>query len=79
MGPSSAARLLDAYDALVVTVGEFPLMAGGVEGAPYRWRALESYVAVYAVDETARRVTLMRLFHVSADWRTRLLEVGGGN
>ena len=72
-GPSSAARLLDAYDALVSVVGEFPLMAGSVEGTPYRWRALEGYVAVYAVDEAARRVTLMRLFHMSADWRARLL------
>lgn len=76
VGLSSAARLLDAYDALVVTVGEFPLMAGDVEGAPYRWRALEGYVAVYAVDEASRRVTLMRLFHMSANWRTRLLEAG---
>lgn len=72
-GPSSAARLLDAYDALVSVVGEFPLMAGSVEGTLYRWRALEGYVAVYAVDEAARRVTLMRLFHMSADWRARLL------
>lgn len=72
-GPSSAARLLDAYDALVSVVGEFPLMAGSVEGTSYRWRALEGYVAVYAVNEAARRVTLMRLFHMSADWRARLL------
>lgn len=65
-----------APDALVAVVGEFPLMAGGVEGAPYRWRALEGYVAVYSVDEAARRVTLMRLFHMSADWRARLLGSG---
>ena len=76
VGPSSVDRLLDAYDALVAVVGEFPLMAGGVEGAPYRWRALEGYVAVYSVDEAARRVTLMRLFHMSADWRARLLGSG---
>lgn len=38
--------------------------------------ALEGYVAVYSVDEAARRVTLMRLFHMSADWRARLLGSG---
>ena len=48
-------------------------MAGSVEGTPYRWRALERYAAVYVVDEDARTVTLMRLFHMSADWRARLL------
>ena len=72
-GPSSAARLLDAYDALVSVVGEFSLMAGSVEGTPYRWRALERYIAVYDVDETVREVTLLRLFHMSSDWRARLL------
>ena len=76
VGPSSAARLLDAYDRLVAALGEFPFMAGSVKGAPYRWRALERYVAVYAVDEEAREVTLMRLFHMSSDWRARLLEGG---
>ena len=73
VGPSSVDRLLDAYDALVAAIGEFPLMAGSVEGTPYRWRALERYAAVYVVDEDARMVTLMRLFHMSADWRARLL------
>ena len=32
VGLSSAARFLDAYDALVAAIGEFPLMAGSVEG-----------------------------------------------
>lgn len=45
VGLSSAARFLDAYDALVAAIGEFPLMAGSVEGTLYRWRALERYVA----------------------------------
>ena len=57
VGLSSAARFLDAYDALVAVIGEFPLMAGSVEGALYHWRALERYVAVYVVDEDARMVT----------------------
>ena len=39
---------------------------------PGAWRALERYVAVYVVDEDARTVTLMRLFHISADWRAHL-------
>ncbi len=73
VGPLSATRLLDAYDALVAAVGEFPLMAGSVEGTPYRWRALERYVVVYSVDEVARKVTLMRLFYISANWRAKLL------
>lgn len=73
VGPSSAARLLNAYDALVAVIGEFPLMAGSVEGTSYRWRTLEGYVAVYAIDEAARIVTLMRLFHMSTDWRAHLL------
>ena len=73
VGSSNAARLLDAYDAFVAAVGEFPLMAGSVEGTSYRWRALEGYIAVYAVEETTRAVTLMRLFHMSANWRARLL------
>ena len=73
VGLSSAARFLDAYDALVAAIGEFPLMAGSVEGTLYRWRALERYVAVYVVDEDARMVTLMRLFYISADWRAHLL------
>lgn len=67
VGLSSAARFLDAHDALVAAIGEFPLMAGSVGGA------LERYVAVYVVDEDARTVTLMRLFHISADWRAHLL------
>ena len=54
---------------------------GAIEGgalalARVRKGALEGYVAVYSVDEAARRVTLMRLFHRSADWRARLLGSG---
>ncbi len=43
----------------------------------YRWTAIEGYVTVYSIDEAAREVTLLRLFHMSADWRNHLLENEG--
>lgn len=73
VGRISAMRLLGAYDDLVPLIGTFPLLGGCVEGTHYRWRALERYVVIYHVNEDARTVTLLRLFHMSADWRVRLL------
>ncbi len=73
VGRSSALRLYNAYLSKIAPLETFPLMGGRVEDFPYRWTAIERYVAVYAVDEEARTVTLLRLFHMSSDWRARLL------
>ena len=73
VGHSSALRLYDAYLSKVGSLETFPLIGGLVQGVPYRWTGIGSYVAIYAVDETAHTVTLLRLFHMSADWRKRLL------
>ena len=73
VGPASAGRLLDAYDEMVESIGLFPGLGAEVPGTSYRWRPLERYVAVYGVDDASRRVTLLRLFNMSADWRSRIL------
>ena len=73
VGPASAARLLDAYDGLVGTVGSFPGLGTALPGSDLRWMPLERFVAVYSVDDGAGEVILLRLFHMSADWRSRIL------
>lgn len=73
VGRSSAARLYSTYLSKFDTLETFPLLGGRVEGSEYRCTAIGGYIAVYSVDEAARVVTLMRLFHMSADWRARLL------
>lgn len=73
VGRSSAAKLYDAYLSTIRLLETFPLMGGRVEDSPYRWAAIERYVAIYAVDESAHTVTFLRLFHMSSDWRARLL------
>lgn len=50
-----------------------PGLGAEVPSTSYRWRPLERYVAVYGVDDASRRVTLLRLFNMSADWRSRIL------
>ena len=44
-----------------------------VEGTLYRWHTLDRFVVVYSIDDDLNLVTLMRLFHMSSDWRARLL------
>ena len=73
VGRSSAARHYRTYLSKLDTLETFPLLGGRVEGSEYRCTAIGGYIAVYSVDEAARVVTLMRLFHMSADWRARLL------
>lgn len=73
VGCSSAGKLYDAYLSTIRSLETFPLMGGRVEDSPYRWTAIERYAAIYVVDERAHTVTLLRLFHMSSDWRARLL------
>lgn len=72
-GPTSAGNLLDAYDACITALESFPYHGASVEGTPYRWCPLDRFIAVYNVDEPTRTVTLMRLFQMGANWKSRLL------
>ena len=74
VGPTSAAQLLDAYDALMPAIARFPFAGGKVNGTPYRWRPLEGNVIVYLTDERRHVATLMRLFCLSSNWRSKLFE-----
>ena len=73
MGQSSAERLLDAYDGICTMLTTFPALGSMVEGTLYRWHTLDRFVVVYSIDDDLNLVTLMRLFHMSSDWRARLL------
>ena len=76
-GPRSAASLLDDYDTMRELLKTLPGYGSNVYGTPYRWRPLKSFIAVYAIDDEARTVTLMRLFYLTSNWRERLLKEQG--
>ena len=38
-----------------------------------RWRQLGVFIAVYQVDEAGSVVTLLRLYHLSTNWRYHIL------
>ena len=73
-GQKSATQLLDEYDKMRDYLAELPGYGANVHGLPYRWRPLKSFVAVYAVDEAAETVTLIRLFHMRSNWKAHLLD-----
>ena len=72
VGRSSSQELYSTYLSKLDTLETFPLLGGRVEGSEYRCTAM-GVTCGLSVDEAARVVTLMRLFHMSADWRARLL------
>lgn len=44
-----------------------------VRGDDVRWVAVEKHVAIYEIDESRKRVTLLRLLNMASDWKSELL------
>lgn len=73
-GPRSATRLLDEYDSFRETVALFPKHGTRLGESQIRWRALGVFVAIYFEDEDEEKATLLRLYYLSPNWKTRILE-----
>ncbi len=70
---SAAAALLDAMDQCFDDLGRTPLMYEvcrdpHLRELGYRRAVIRNYIVVYKVDDAARRVTLLRLFHGKQDY-----------
>ncbi len=70
---SAATALLDAMDRCFDDLGRTPLMYEvcrdpHLRELGYRRAVIRSYIVVYKVDDTARRVTILRLFHGRQDY-----------
>lgn len=62
-----AAALTGAQDA----IASFPLFHPSLGRAGYRWCPAGRYAILFRVDEAPSVVTLLRLVHMSTDWRAR--------
>lgn len=78
VGTRSARALLDAYDNVCKDLSAMPRM-GKPANSPntedtrdLRWVLVDSYVAVYRVDEPAQAVILVDPFFGGSDWQKRL-------
>ncbi len=70
---SAATALLDAMDRCFDDLGRTPLMYEvcrdpHLRELGYRRAVIRNYIMVYKVDDTARRVTVLRLFHGKQDY-----------
>ena len=72
-GKRSAGRVLDEYDSFCRLAADVPGHGAPIEGTSLRWRKVGVFIAVYDVDDETRVVTLLRLYHVSSNWRSRAL------
>ncbi len=69
----AAATLLDAMDGCFDDLGRTPLMYEvcrdpHLRELGYRRAVIRSYIVVYKVDDAARQVTVLRLFHGRQDY-----------
>ncbi len=70
---SAATALLDAMDQCFDDLGRTPLMYEvcrdlHLRELGYRRAVIRSYIMVYKVDDAARQVTVLRLFHGKQDY-----------
>ena len=72
-GKQSAARFLQRYDSFLELVFMLPGHGSLIGDSGLRWRQLGVFIAVYQVDEAGSVVTLLRLYHLSTNWRYHIL------
>lgn len=72
-GPHSASRFLRAYDSFVDLLGTLPRHGSKVGESGLWWRKVGAFIAIYAIDDATRSVTLLRLYYLTSDWRRRVL------
>ena len=72
-GKQSAARFLKRYDSFLELVSALPGHGSPIGDSGLRWRQLGVFVAVYQADEAGSVVTLLRLYHLSTNWRYYIL------
>lgn len=72
-GIRSASRFLDDYESFCRLVAALPGHGSSIADTPLRWRRVGAFIAVYTVDDENRAVTLLRLYHISSNWRSRAL------
>lgn len=77
VGSSSARRLLDKYDELLLVLESHPLIGTLVykrntipEAEDIRWVLMDNYVVVYHVSSATGVVTLEDLFYKSSNWKS---------
>lgn len=68
-GPLSAGRFLDDYDSFVSLVAAFPGHGSPIGDSGLRWRKLGVFVAVYCEREEDGAILLLRLYHISSNWK----------
>lgn len=72
VGPGSAASFLDSFEQAKDAAVSFPAFMPQVEGSDYRWVPVKKRVAVFRIDERARRVVFLRLYNASSNWKSVL-------
>lgn len=72
-GQSSAERLIRSYETAFSAVEASPHFMPSIRGHDVRWVAVEKHVAIYEIDESRKRVTLLRLLNMASDWKSELL------
>lgn len=70
-GPRSGARFLDEYEGFCRLAASVPGHGSRIEDTTLRWRKIGVFIAVYDVDDDLRTVTLLRLYYMSMNWRSR--------
>jgi plasmid stabilization system protein ParE len=74
-GERSAGRFLEDYEGFCRLAAAVPGHGSLIADTSLRWRKVGAFIAVYDVDDGARTVTLLRLYHMSANWRPRALRL----
>ncbi len=71
--PSAASGLLDRYEEAIGLLETMPLSRPLARDqhlacVGYRWVAVGGHLALFTVDEEARKVTVERVLHASRNW-----------
>lgn len=74
-GRHSASHFLDDYEGFCRLVASLPRYGSAIADTSLRWRKVGVFIAVYEVDDETRTVTLLRLYHMSANWQSRALRL----
>ena len=79
-GRKSARKLMNAKDQVVSRLSAMPLSgtlvnqeSDGDAQRSLRWMRIDSYIAVYHVDEGRQIVVFVDLFSAGSNWRERVL------
>lgn len=75
VGKNSALKFLAEYDRFRSLVASLPGYGPVVGDTNLRWRKLGAFVAIYYENTSSDEIVLLRLYHLSSNWRSHVLGI----